>query len=39
METKAISTGRWDHKLELSQKVINTLSAATWGKGVNLLKW
>jgi len=29
-------TGRWDHKLELSQEMMNTPS--NMGKGVNLLK-
>jgi len=24
------STGKWDHKLELSQEVLHTLFAGTW---------
>jgi len=27
-------TERWDHKLELSQKVMNTPFAATWQRGL-----
>ena len=27
-------TGRWDHKLKLSQKVIDTPSGATWLRGL-----
>jgi len=27
-------TGRWDHKLELSQEVMYTPSAATWERGL-----
>ena len=31
-----IFTGRWDHKLELSQKVMNTLSTAAGERGETL---
>ena len=39
METIVFFTGRWDHKLELSQKVLNSPSAATLERELICLKW